>query len=86
MVGTISDVKCTSAPQIQLTLKSQTIVMKLHADNFAKVSLKSGDSAAAPKAATCTSLRGRNARITYLFVTGKPWDAEMQTVEFRSEP
>ena len=86
MVGTISDVKCTSAPQIQLTLKSQTIVMKLHADDFAKVSLKSGDSAAAAKAATCTSLRGRNARITYLFVTGKPWDAEMQTVEFRSEP
>jgi hypothetical protein len=86
MVGTISDVKCTSAPQIQLTLKSQTIVMKLHADDLAKVSLKSGDSAAAAKAATCTSLRGRNARITYLFVTGKPWDAEMQTVEFRSEP
>src|SRR4029077_4707998 len=86
MVGTITDVKCAEAPQILITLKSQTIVMKLHADNLAQLSIKSAGGAAAAKGANCSSLRGRNARISYLFVTGKPWDAEMQSVEFRNLP
>ena len=86
MVGTITDVKCTNAPQIQVTLKSQTIVMKLHADDFSQLSIKTAADAAATKNANCGSLRGRSARISYLFVTGKPWDAEMQSVEFRNLP
>lgn len=86
MVGTITDVKCTNAPQIQVTLKSQTIVMKLHADDFSQLSIKTSAEAAATKNANCSSLRGRSARISYLFVTGKPWDAEMQSVEFRNLP
>lgn len=86
MVGTITDVNCTSAPQIQVTLKSQTIIMKLHADSLEKVSIKPAASGSATKGTTCSSLRGRNARISYSFVSGKPWDAEMQTVEFRSQP
>ena len=85
MVGTITDVKCAEAPQILITLKSQTIVMKLHADDLARLSIKSAGEAAAAKGANCSSLRGRNARISYLFVTGKPWDAEMQSVEFRNQ-
>ena len=44
MVGTITDVDCTGAPQIQITLKSQMIVMKLHADNFSQVTVKSAGS------------------------------------------
>jgi Flp pilus assembly protein TadD len=86
MVGTITQVDCGRAPQIQVTLKSQTIVMKLHADDLAQLSIKAAGATAASKGATCASLRGRNARVSYLFVTGKPWDAEMQSVEFRSEP
>jgi hypothetical protein len=86
MVGTISQVDCGRAPQIQVTLKSQTIVMKLHADDLAQLSIKPAGAAATSKGATCASLRGRIARISYLFVTGKPWDAEMQSVEFRNEP
>jgi hypothetical protein len=85
MVGTITQVNCASAPQVQVTLKSQMIVMKLHADNLENVSIK----AAAPGAAkdtSCSALRGRNARISYVFVSGKPWDAEMQAVEFRNQP
>jgi tetratricopeptide (TPR) repeat protein len=85
MVGTITQVDCARAPQIQVTLKSQTLVMKLHADDFAQLSIKSAGAAAASKGATCPSLRGRNARVSYLFVTGKPWDAEMKSVEFRNE-
>jgi hypothetical protein len=85
MVGTITDVKCGDAPQILITLKSQTIVMKLHADDLARLSIKSAGEAAAAKGATCSGLRGRNARVSYLFVTGKPWDAELQTVEFRNQ-
>lgn len=86
MVGIITDVNCTSAPQIQVTLKSQMITMKLHADNLEKVSIKSAGSAAAAKGTTCSSLRGRTARISYLLVSEKAWDGEMQAVEFRSQP
>jgi hypothetical protein len=86
MVGKIAEVNCSSAPQIQLTLKAQTVVMKLHADDLAKLSIKSGNATPSAKAATCSGLRGRNARISYLFVSGKPWDAEIQTVEFRDQP
>jgi hypothetical protein len=83
MVGTITDVNCASAPQVQVTLKSQTIVMKLHAESLEKLAIKLATAGTAAKGTTCASLRGRNARISYLFVEGKPWDAEMQTVEFR---
>jgi tetratricopeptide (TPR) repeat protein len=86
MVGTITDVNCSGAPQIQVTLKSQTITMKLHSDNLEKVPIKSAGSAAAVKGATCSSLRGRTARISYLLVAEKAWDGEMQAVEFRTQP
>jgi hypothetical protein len=85
MVGTITDVNCASAPQIQVTLKSQTITMKLHADNLEKVSIKAAGSAAPAKVTSCTSLRGRTARISYLLVSERAWDGEMQAVEFRSQ-
>jgi tetratricopeptide (TPR) repeat protein len=86
MVGTITDVNCTGVPQIQVTLKSQTITMKLHADSLEKVSIKSAGSDAAAKGTTCSSLRGRTARISYLLVSQRAWDGEMQAVEFRSQP
>ncbi len=86
MIGTITEVNCSSAPQIQLSIKSLTILMKLHAADFAKVSIKSADSAATGKTASCTSLRGRTARISYNLVLDKPWDGEMQELEFRSQP
>jgi tetratricopeptide (TPR) repeat protein len=85
MVGTITDVNCSGAPQVQVTLKSQTITMKLHADSLDKVSIKSAGSAAPTKGTTCSSLRGRAARISYLLVSQKAWDGEMQIVEFRSQ-
>jgi hypothetical protein len=86
MVGTITEVNCASTPQIQVTLKSQTITMKLHADSLEKVSIKSAGSPTAPKGTTCASLRGRIARISYLLVSAKAWDGEMQAVEFRGQP
>jgi tetratricopeptide (TPR) repeat protein len=86
MVGTITDVTCAIAPQIQITLKSLTLVMKLHASDLAKVSIKSAGSDAAPKSTFCSNLRGRSARISYVLVLNQPWDGEMQEVEFRSQP
>ena len=47
MVGTITEVNCASTPQIQVTLKSQTITMKLHADSLEKVSIKAAGSSGA---------------------------------------
>ena len=86
MVGTITNVNCTGAPQIQVTLKSQNISMKLHADNLEKVSIRSAGSSADVKGITCSSLRGRSVRISYLLVAEKAWDGEMQAVEFRNQP
>jgi tetratricopeptide (TPR) repeat protein len=86
MVGTITDVTCAIAPQIQVTLKSLTIVMKLHAADLAKVSIKSAGSDAVAKGTFCSTLRGRSARISYVLVLNQPWDGEMQEVEFRSQP
>jgi len=85
MVGTIAEVNCASAPQVQVTLKSQTITMKLHADNLEKVSFKAAGSASPGKAATCAGLRGRTARISYFLVSERPWDGEIQVVEFRGQ-
>jgi hypothetical protein len=86
MMGTITDVNCTSAPQIQITMKSLTILMKLHAAELAKVAIKSAGSDAAAKGTTCSSLRGRSARVSYVLVLNQPWDGEMQEIEFRSQP
>jgi tetratricopeptide (TPR) repeat protein len=86
MVGTITDVNCANAPQIQVTLKSQTIAMKLHSDNLENISIKTANSTVAPKAPTCASLRGRSARVSYHLVSEKAWDGEIQAVEFRSQP
>ena len=85
MVGTITDVNCASAPQIQVTLKSQTITMKLHADNLEKIAIKAAGSTAPAKGTTCPGFRGRTARISYLLVSERPWDGEMQAVEFRAQ-
>jgi hypothetical protein len=86
MVGTITDVICTGAPQIQITLKAQMLVMHLHADDLRKIAVKFPGSNRPTKNTTCNALRGRSARVSYLLASGKPWDGEIQTVEFRSEP
>ncbi len=86
MMGTITDVNCTNTPQILLTMKSLTIVMKLHAAELAKLSFKSTGSDAAVKETSCSSLRGRSVRVSYTLVLNQPWDGEMQEVEFRSQP
>jgi tetratricopeptide (TPR) repeat protein len=83
MIGTITDVVCTNAPQIQITVKAQTIVMHLHADDLGHVTIKAAGSNDAIKNAACASLRGRTARVSYMLVSDKAWDGEMQTVEFR---
>jgi tetratricopeptide (TPR) repeat protein len=84
MVGTITDVTCTSASEIQLTLKSLTILMKLHAVDVAKLSVKTAGAEIPSKISSCASLRGRSVRISYNLVLDKPWDGEMQELEFRN--
>jgi tetratricopeptide (TPR) repeat protein len=86
MVGTITSVDCADGPQVQITLKAQTLVMRLHAGDLAQVSIKSAGSLTAAKGVTCSGLRGRTARISYLLTSGKPWDGEIQAVEFRNLP
>ena len=83
MVGTISDVSCANSPQIQITLKAQTIVMHLHAGDLGQVAIKSSGSDAPAKNTTCASLRGRSARVSYVLVSDQKWDGEIQIVEFR---
>jgi tetratricopeptide (TPR) repeat protein len=85
MVGTITDATCTSASEIQLTLKSLTILMKLHAVDMAKLPVKSATAGAAAKISSCAGLKGRNVRVSYNLVLDKTWDGEMQEVEFRNQ-
>jgi tetratricopeptide (TPR) repeat protein len=86
MVGTITDVSCADAPQIEITLKAQTIVMHLHAADAAHLTIKPSSTSSIAKNAVCPGLRGRNARVTYQLVTEKKWDGEIQTVELRDLP
>ncbi len=86
MIGTITDVNCASAPQIQLSLKSLTLLMKLHSTDFSKLPFKSADSNSPAKSPSCTGLRGRTVRISYTLVLNQPWDGEMQELEFRNLP
>jgi tetratricopeptide (TPR) repeat protein len=82
MVGTITDVSCTDAPQVQITLKAQTLVMHLHAADAAHLAIKP----APAKTAGCPGLRGRSARVTYQLVPEQKWDGEIQSVELRDLP
>ena len=82
MVGTITDVTCADAPQVHITLKSQTIVMHLHAADVAHLTIKPTP----VKSPVCQGLRGRSARITYQLVSEQKWDGEIQSVELRDAP
>jgi len=86
MVGTITDVNCASTPQMRMTLKAQTIVMHLHSRDFSQVAVKSGGTNSAAKIVACTSLRGRNAHVSYRLVSEKDWDGEIVSIEFRDAP
>jgi hypothetical protein len=86
MVGTTTDVSCVDAPQIQITLKAETIVMHLHATDVAQLAIKFSGVGSLAKNAVCSGLRGRSARVTYQLVSEKKWDGEIQTVELRDLP
>jgi len=86
MVGTITGVSCTPAPQIRITLKAQTIVMHLHSVDFSQVGIKSAGTNAVPKKPACAALRGRSARVSYQLATEKEWDGELVSIEFRDNP
>jgi tetratricopeptide (TPR) repeat protein len=83
MVGTITDVNCAEAPQIQITMKAQTIVMHLHTGDFSQVAIKSAGVNSAAKRPGCAELRGRSARASYQLVSEKAWDGELVSVEFQ---
>jgi tetratricopeptide (TPR) repeat protein len=85
MVGTITDVNCTEAPQIQIIMKAQTIVMHLHAGDFSQVAIKSAGANSAAKKAGCAGLRGRSARVSYQLVSEKAWDGELVSIEFHDD-
>src|SRR5882762_8287162 len=86
MIGTITDVSCADAPQVQITLKAQTIIMRLHAADAAHLTIKPSGTGSPAKNAVCPVLRGRSARVTYQLVSEKKWDGEIQTVELRDLP
>jgi hypothetical protein len=85
MVGKITDVNCSSAPQMEIIVKALTIVMHLHASDTSQLTIKANGTAPLAKGSACSGLRGRTARVSYQFVEGKKWDAEIQTIELRNE-
>jgi len=87
MIGTITDVSCADAPQVQITLKAQTIVMRLHAVDAAHLTIKPSGTGSPAKNAVRPVLRGRSAlRSRNQLVSEKKWDGEIQTVELRDLP
>ena len=86
MVGTITDVNCAAARQIQITLKALTIVMHLHSGDFSQVAIKSAGTNSAAKKPVCAALRGRSAHVSYQLVSKKNWDGELVSIEFRDNP
>ncbi len=83
MIGTIAEVNCAAAPQLQLTLQARTIVMHLHSADFSKVTMKSAGANSVAKIPGCAGLRGRTARISYQLVLDKSWDGEILSIEFQ---
>jgi tetratricopeptide (TPR) repeat protein len=86
MVGIISDVSCTPTPQVRITLKAQSIVMRLHAGDFSQVAVKSAGANSAAMNVGCAALRGKSARVSYQLVSDKDWDGELVSIEFRNTP
>jgi len=76
MVGTITDVNCAAAPQIQLTLKAQTIVMHLHSRDYSQVAIKSAGTNSAAKKPVCARSRAKRACELSAGV-GKDWTASL---------
>jgi hypothetical protein len=69
-----------------MTLKAQTIVMHLHSGDFSQVAVTSAGTNSAAKNMVCSSLRGRNAHVSYRLVSEKDWDGELVSIEFRDTP
>ena len=86
MLGKITAVTCSSAPQIQITLLGSGIVMHLHATDIAKIEIKPAAGNAATANPPCAQFAGRRARISYQLASQKPWDAEIVSVELQASP
>jgi tetratricopeptide (TPR) repeat protein len=86
MVGTITEATCADAPRLLITLKSQMIVMRLHSDDIGQIAYSGSGEHRAANNASCASLRGRQARVSYRLTSGKKWDGEIEAIEFRNEP
>jgi len=86
MLGKITAVTCSSAPQIQIALLGSGIAMHLHAADFAKIEIKPAAGIAAAANLSCAQFAGRRARISYQLVSQKPWDAEIVSVELQAGP
>jgi tetratricopeptide (TPR) repeat protein len=86
MIGTITDANCTAAPQIQITLKAQTIIMHLHSGDFSQVVIKSAGANSTAKKPGCAALPGRSAHVSYQLVPEQKWDGEIVSIEFRDNP
>jgi hypothetical protein len=69
-----------------MTLKAQTIVMRLHSGDFSHVAMKSAGANSGIKNVGCASLRGKSARVSYQLVGEKDWDGEVVSIEFRDTP
>ncbi len=78
MLGKITEVDCSSPPQVNLTL-TLGVTMKLHAFDFGKITLVSSGSS--PESAlTCTALRGISAKIQYSLINGQSYDGEILSI------
>lgn len=86
MIGTVAAVNCGGAPEMQITLQAGTIVMHLHATDFAKIELRPTAGNSTPPRLSCQQLRGKKAKISYQLASEKSWDGEISSIEMQSQP
>jgi hypothetical protein len=86
MTGTISAASCTSGPQALITLQAGTIVMRLHAEDLSKIEVKAEVGNAMAAKTSCVQFVGMKARIAYHLASQKPWDGEIQKIDFLNQP
>jgi Tfp pilus assembly protein PilF len=82
--GKISAVNCATGVPGTLTLNVQTVPMKFHYSDFSKVEISSGASSrgGGPSTVpTCTSLKGRQARVTFHPAPDTEYDGELISVQ-----
>lgn len=79
--GQITAVNCATGVSGTMTLNIKSVLMKFHYSDFSKVQISSGVNSEPSALPTCTSLKGRRAKVTFHPAPGEDYDGELISVQ-----